>query len=232
MSGRGLGGAGWVWENAGQDQIYILSIFTQRTPEDNSIPTERLLTGQAEMAAAPPDKPKRRSRERTSFTPDQKAELEALFSLTKFPDYATQELLASKIHLQFTVVQVWFKNRRVKWRKSERKEQEGLPTHAHPAKRRRTTAPRDLVNRGPVLPRFSDPQSTPLPDQSEDCIGNPDWTSPQRDSELDGLVATVPALSSTPYDIAQVIEAYGCFEEDENSNTFTCLYQYLSLSDT
>uniref|UniRef100_A0A9L0TMT0 Homeobox domain-containing protein n=2 Tax=Equus caballus TaxID=9796 RepID=A0A9L0TMT0_HORSE len=211
---------------------YNGNCFHQRTQEDNSMPTERLLNRQAAMAAALPDKPKRRSRERTSFTPDQKAELEALFSLTQFPDYVTQESLASKIHLQYSVVQVWFKNRRVKWRKSEWKVREGLPARACPAKRKTATAPRDLADGGALLPRVPDPQSTPLTGCSEDCFPNPDGTSPQCDSELDGLVATVPALSSTPYDIAQVMEAYGCFEEAESSSTFTCLYQYLSLSDS
>ncbi|XP_044933200.1 protein gooseberry-like [Mustela putorius furo] len=104
----------------------------------------------------------KRSRERTSFTSHQKAELEALFSLTQFPDYVTQESLASKINLQYTVVQA------------------GVG----------------------------------------DC-----------DPELDRLVATVPALSSAPYDISQVMEAYGCLGEEESSNTFTCLYQYLSQTE-
>ena len=89
---------------------YNGNCFHQRTHEDNWMPTERLLNRQAAMAAAPPDKPKR-SRECTSFTPNQKVELEALFSLTQFPDYVTQESLASKIHLQYSVVKVWFKNR-------------------------------------------------------------------------------------------------------------------------
>ncbi|XP_078295363.1 arginine-fifty homeobox-like [Panthera onca] len=167
-------------------------------------------------------KPKRRSRERTSFTSHQKAELEALFSLTQFPDYVTQELLASKIHLQYTVVQVWFKNRRVKWRKSIQKEQEaGIPAPTPAAQRNRPRAPRRLSHRRPVLPRVSD--------GSGPGTGNPDGASPQGDPELDRLVATIPALSSAPYDISQVMEAYGCLEE--SSNTFSCLYQYLSLSD-
>ncbi|XP_053066084.1 arginine-fifty homeobox-like [Acinonyx jubatus] len=179
-------------------------------------------------------KPKRRSRERTSFTSHQKAELEALFSLTPFPDYVTQELLASKIHLQYTVVinfrnlcplsspQVWFKNRRVKWRKSIQKDQEaGIPAPTPAAQRNRPRAPRRLSHRRPLLPRVSD--------GSGPGTGNPDGASPQGDPELDRLVATVPALSSAPYDISQVMEAYGCPEE--SSNTFSCLYQYLSLSD-
>ncbi|XP_048964878.1 arginine-fifty homeobox-like [Canis lupus baileyi] len=177
------------------------------------------------MADQQAAKPKKRSRERTSFTSYQKAELEALFNLTQFPDYVTQELLASKIHLQYTVVQVWFKNRRVKWRKSIQKEQEaGLPALAPAAKRKRALEHRHLVNSRPILPRLSHPP--------EAGPGNPDGASQQCDPELDKLVATVPALSTVPYDISQVMEAYGCLEEEESSNTFTCLYQYLSPSDS
>ena len=58
--------------------------------------------------ASPSLQPNQREAENvhSSFTSHQKAELEALFSLTQFPDYVTQESLASKINLQYTVVQV------------------------------------------------------------------------------------------------------------------------------
>lgn len=78
----------------------------------------------------------------------------------------------------------------------------------------RRRAPRHHVSEGPVPPSFLDPQGTPLPEPPEACMGNPDCIWLQCDSELDGLVPTVSALSSPAYDIAQVVEAYGCFEED------------------
>ncbi|KAF0880917.1 ARGFX protein, partial [Crocuta crocuta] len=162
--------------------------------------------------------------ERTSFTSNQKAEWEALFSLTHFPDYVTQELVASKIHLQYPVVQVWFKNRRVKWRKSIQKEQEaGLPGPAPAAKRNRARVPRHTSNRASVV--------SIGPHGSEPGAGGPDPASPRGDPELDGLVATVPALSSTPYDIRQVMEAYGCLEGEGSPKSFSCLYQYLPLAE-